>query len=98
MPMQSTAAAAIASSMLRGASRTCRPRSCAKNEKNGILIPEWSTTPADATSSRPNASHRPSSAAPTMIIDLVTKPENNGTAEIDNEPTMQKAAVQGIDL
>ena len=37
---------AIAASMFFGASSTRLPESWAKNEKNGILMPEWSRTPA----------------------------------------------------
>ena len=33
-----------------------------------------------------------------MTIDLETKPENNGKAEIEAAPTMQKPVVHGIDL
>ena len=33
-----------------------------------------------------------------MTMDFDTKPENSGNAEIEAAPTMQKAAVLGIDL
>ena len=33
-----------------------------------------------------------------MIMDLLMKPLNNGKAEIDAAPTMQKPVVQGIVL
>ena len=37
-------------------------------------------------------------AASAMTIDLLTKPLKRGKAEIDEAPTMQNPAVQGIDL
>jgi len=33
-----------------------------------------------------------------MTIDLDTKPENSGKAEIEAAPTMQNVVVSGIDL
>ena len=46
-----------------------------------------------------NQSQRmPSCSAAVMTIDLLTKPEKSGKAEIEAAPTTQKAQVQGIDL
>ena len=39
-----------------------------------------------------------SSATASMMIDLVTKPENSGTAEIEAAPTMVSRVVCGIDF
>ena len=40
----------------------------------------------------------PSAAAALITIDLLTKPEKSGKAEIDAAPTMQSPVVWGIDL
>jgi len=49
--MHSTAAMNIAASMFLGGSVVRIPESCPKNAKNGILIPAWWNTPADANNS-----------------------------------------------
>src|SRR3990167_5425083 len=61
-------------------------------------MPAWWNTPAEANSSTSQITTCPSSAAAAITIDLVTNALNNGNAEIDAAPTMQKPVVHGIDL
>ncbi len=74
------------------------PESWAKKAKNGILMPAWWNTPADANKSASQTTGCPSSSAATMTMDLETKPENNGKAEMEAAPTMHSPVVTGMDL
>ena len=59
----------IASSMLNGASSGRFPLSCEKKAMNGTLIPECSSTPADANSSISHTTNNPGpDSAAVMII------------------------------
>ena len=98
MPMHRNAVIPMARRMLSGASAQRLPESWAKKAKNGILIPEWWKTPAEANNSTNQVNQYPSWAAAARIMDLVTNPENNGNAEMEAAPTMQKPVVQGMDL
>ena len=86
----------IARSMLNGASFTRLPLSWPKKAKYGILMPECSSTPAEANISISQTTIMPVEATADRIIDLVTKAEKSGIAEIEMAPMRQKSVVQGI--
>jgi len=94
--MQNAAAMPIATSMLRGASLQRSPESCAKKAKNGILMPAWWNTPAEANNSTSQTHPYPSFNAALITIDLLTNPLNSGNAEIDAAPIMHKTVVTGM--
>ena len=66
--------------------------------KNGILIPECSSTPADANKSTKYANINSVPPSAVMVSDFATKPLNNGNAAIDMAPIMQQIMVNGICL
>ena len=82
--------------MLTGGSVVRMPESCAKNAKNGILMPAWWNTPAEANSSASHTQWWPSASAALITIDLLTKPLNSGNAEIDAAPTIHSPVVIGM--
>jgi len=53
-------------------------------------------TPADARHNTSQTMVWCSTATAVMIIDFEIKPENNGNAEIEREPIMQKIVVHGM--
>src|SRR3990167_2483548 len=87
----------MVSSMLNGASLTRLPLSWPKKAKYGILMPECSSTPAEANISISQTTTIPVDATADRIIDLVTKAEKRGIAEIEMAPTRQNSVVQGIE-
>ena len=97
MKMHSNAVTPIAISMLSGASLQRMPESCPKKAKYGILIPECSITPAEATSRPIEIQINCPPATAESTIDLVTNPLNRGNAEIEAAPIRQKTVVYGID-
>ena len=88
----------MASNIFHGASLGRLPESWEKNAKKGILMPECSITPAEATSNTIQTQSMCSSAAAVMIIDLLMNPLRSGKPAIEPAPTIQKTVVHGIDL
>ena len=62
------------------------------------MIPEWDSTPAEAKTNANQIIVRCSTATELSVKDLVTKPDNNGKADIEAAPIRQKIAVKGIVL
>ena len=96
--MQNADVIAIAMSMCLGASAGLFPESCAKKVKNGILIPEWDSTPAEAKTNANQIIVRCSTATELSVKDLVTKPDNNGKADIEAAAIRLNISFNGIVL
>src|SRR5262245_53621114 len=96
--MQMTAQAIMASCMLVGGSWLRRPESFWKNTNHGNLMPAWRNTPAEAAVSKVQTTTQCCWAAASEIMDLLTKPEVSGKAEIDSAPTMPQMVVTGMVL
>ncbi len=88
----------MARSMGSGGSLALIPESWLKKAKNGILIPEWRKTPAEAKIRTSQMTESPWMPAALITIALLMKPLNRGTPEIEAAPTMQKIAVRGMVL
>jgi hypothetical protein len=88
----------MATSMLPGASSQRMPRIAAEERQIGHPMAVKWNTPTLAAMSAIQVQKWPSYIAASTVMPLLTKPLNNGRAEIEAAPTMQKPAVHGIDL
>src|SRR5688500_2409621 len=95
--MHSAASRIIAAFMWTGGSGGRRPESLWKNTNQGNLIPPCRNTPAEPAASSTHTAARPDWPAASEIIDLVTKPDVSGKAEMDSAPMMPQTVVNGID-
>ena len=82
--------------MLAGGSLGRRPESFWKKTNQGNLMPACRKTPAEAASSSSQTQSRCWSAAAALVIDLVTKPEVKGKAEIASAPIVPSSVVTGM--
>ena len=82
--------------MLMGGSRGRRPESLWKKTNHGYLMPAWRKTPAEAAVSRNQTTISCSTAAVSLIIDLLMKPEVSGKAEMESAPMMPQIVVTGM--
>src|SRR6516164_10208785 len=101
MKMHSAEAIAIATVMLTGGSAARFHTSgfgvfLPNQIKYGTFKPVWRNVPADARSSRNPTQYLCSSNPAATIMDLLTKPLNNGNAEMDRPPIKVKTKVHGI--
>src|SRR5688572_29993340 len=94
--MQSAAKSNMAARMFHGGSGGRSSESFWKKTNHGNFTPACRKTPAEAAARRYQTTSRWAMPAASEIMDLETKPDVNGNAEIDRAPTMPHTVVTGI--